>query len=307
MSSDVARLQALESILFLTAEPVTVRALSLALEAGTTEVDELLSELRSRLSERQSGLVLRNVAGGWRLYAGDGGAEFVERHLLAGRSGRLSQAALETLAVIAYKQPISRTEIGDIRGVNADGAVRSLVARGLVEEVGRDDGPGQAVLYGTTTEFLEKIGLDSVDDLPELTDYLADDAPDEPAPSMLKQARRRLQDGEGLPATGRARWDPDGAPASATMAGDDTDDPEDESQIEPADESGTSRRADEIRRRREQEDEMEALTGALERAAKNAMAQLRVAVEAQDDGDDADESDQDGSPQPAEPEATADE
>jgi len=307
LSSDVARLQALESILFLTAEPVTVRALSLALEAGTTEVDELLSELRSRLSERQSGLVLRNVAGGWRLYAGDGGAEFVERHLLAGRSGRLSQAALETLAVIAYKQPISRTEIGDIRGVNADGAVRSLVARGLVEEVGRDDGPGQAVLYGTTTEFLEKIGLDSVDDLPELTDYLADDAPDEPAPSMLKQARRRLQDGEGLPATGRARWDPDGAPASATMAGDDTDDPEDESQIEPADESGTSRRADEIRRRREQEDEMEALTGALERAAKNAMAQLRVAVEAQDDGDDADESDQDGSPQPAEPEATADE
>jgi segregation and condensation protein B len=259
-----------------------VRALSQSLEVGTAEVDTLLTELGARLTERQSGLVLRNVAGGWRLYAGDTGAEWIERRLLAGRSGRLSQAALETLAVIAYKQPISRSEIGDIRGVNADGAVRSLVGRGLVEEVGRDEGPGQAVLYGTTTEFLEKLGVNDVTDLPDLTDYLADDAPDEPAPSMFKQARRRLQDGEELPATGRARWDPQEDPVTATADGDDLDVPPDDE----TEGSGVTRRSDEVRRRREQEDEMEALTGALERAAKNAMAQLRVAVEAQADDDD---------------------
>lgn len=278
MTIDVPRLQALEAILFLASEPVPVRALSQALEVGTADVDALLTELQARLTERQSGLALRNVAGGWRLYAGDGGAEWVERHVLAGRSGRLSQAALETLAVIAYKQPISRSEIGDIRGVNADGAVRSLVARGMIEEVGRDDGPGQAVLYGTTTEFLEKIGINDLDDLPELTDYLADDAPDEPVPSMLKQARRRLQEGQGLPATGHARWDPDRAQAAA-------DGDSQASEDEPDEDSSTSRRTEEVRRRREQEDEMEELTGALERAAKNAMAQLRVAVEAQADDD----------------------
>lgn len=293
MTIDVPRLQALEAILFLASEPVTVRALSQSLDVGTAEVDTLLAELGARLTERQSGLVLRNVAGGWRLYAGDVGAEWVERHLLAGRSGRLSQAALETLAVIAYKQPISRSEIGDIRGVNADGAVRSLVARGLVEEVGRDEGPGQAVLYGTTTEFLEKLGINDVADLPELTDYLADDAPDEPAPSMLKQARRRLQDGEDLPATGRARWDPEDGPAAEASDGTDLSDL-DESTDDAGADVAVSRRSEEVRRRREQEDEMEALTGALERAAKNAMAQLRVAVEAQEEDDD--EGDVDASP-----------
>lgn len=287
MTIDVPRLQALEAILFLASEPVPVRALSQSLDVGTAEVDTLLTELHARLTERQSGLVLRNVAGGWRLYAGDVGAEWVERHLLAGRSGRLSQAALETLAVIAYKQPISRSEIGDIRGVNADGAVRSLVARGLVEEVGRDDGPGQAVLYGTTTEFLEKLGINDVADLPDLTDYLADDAPDEPAPSMLKQARRRLQDGEELPATGRARWDPEDAPDAEAADSEDLD----ETTADGSSDVAVSRRSEEVRRRREQEDEMEALTGALERAAKNAMAQLRVAVEAQGDDESDDETD----------------
>lgn len=287
MTIDVPRLQALEAILFLASEPVPVRALSQSLDVGTAEVDTLLTELHARLTERQSGLVLRNVAGGWRLYAGDAGAEWVERHLLAGRSGRLSQAALETLAVIAYKQPISRSEIGDIRGVNADGAVRSLVGRGLVEEVGRDEGPGQAVLYGTTTEFLEKLGINDVADLPDLTDYLADDAPDEPAPSMLKQARRRLQDGEALPATGRARWDPEGDLGAEPAESDDLDDSDDTTA-----DGAVSRRTEEVRRRREQEDEMEALTGALERAAKNAMAQLRVAVEAQEDDETDDESEQ---------------
>jgi segregation and condensation protein B len=119
MSVDIARLQSLEALLFLAAEPVAVEALSHALDCPVDDVTALLTELGQRLEERQSGLVLRHVAGGWRLYTDPVARDAVERHLLAGKSGRLSQAALETLAVIAYKQPISRTEVGDIRGVNA--------------------------------------------------------------------------------------------------------------------------------------------------------------------------------------------
>ena len=207
---DLDRLRGLEAVLFLADHPLDLDTLGTALDCAPADVEPLLAELGQRLDERQSGLCLRNVGGGWRLYTAAAAREHVERHLLAGRSGRLSQAALETLAVIAYKQPISRTEVGDIRGVNADGAVRSLVSRGLIEEVGRDDGPGQAVLYGTTVEFLEKIGLASVDDLPPLTEYLVENpAPDEPTPDQLKEARRRLQEGREIASTGAARWDPD--------------------------------------------------------------------------------------------------
>jgi hypothetical protein len=126
------------------------------------------------------------------MYTAAGARPVLERWALAGRSGRLTQAALETLAVIAYKQPISRQEVGDIRGVNADGAVRSLVARGLVEEVGRDEGPGQALLYGTTTLFLERIGIDDLEELPPLTDFL----PEAPGP---RRARARGDPGGPAP------------------------------------------------------------------------------------------------------------
>ncbi len=266
---DIDRLRGLEAVLFLADHPLDVPTLATALECDEDTAVALLDELGQRLQERQSGLVLRNVAGGWRLYTAAEVREHVERHLLSGRTGRLSQAALETLAVIAYKQPISRTEVGDIRGVNADGAVRSLVSRGLVEEVGRDDGPGQAVLYGTTVEFLEKVGLVGLDDLPPLTEFLVENpAPDEPTPDRLKEARRRLQQGRELASTGAAHWDPDG------------DEPE------------PSRDARRIAsaRRREQDDEMDELTGALERVAQSAMAQLRTAVAAAED-DDEDEAD----------------
>lgn len=270
---DIDRLRGLEAVLFLADHPLDVPTLATALECDEDTAVALLDELGQRLQERQSGLVLRNVAGGWRLYTATEAREHVERHLLSGRTGRLSQAALETLAVIAYKQPISRTEVGDIRGVNADGAVRSLVSRGLVEEVGRDDGPGQAVLYGTTVEFLEKVGLAGLDDLPPLTEFLVENpAPDEPTPDRLKEARRRLQQGRGLASTGAAHWDPD------------ADDPE-------PDPSHDARRTASARRR-EQDDEMDELTGALERVAQSAMAQLRTAVAAaEDDEDEADEAD----------------
>ena len=276
---DLDRLRGLEAVLFLADHPLDLDTLGTALDCTPGQVEPLLGELGQRLDERQSGLVLRNVGGGWRLYTAAETREHVERHVLAGRSGRLSQAALETLAVIAYKQPISRTEVGDIRGVNADGAVRSLVSRGLIEEVGRDDGPGQAVLYGTTTEFLEKIGLASLDDLPPLTDFLVENpAPDEPTPDQLKAARRRLQEGRDLSSTGSARWDPEAEPAEAEG-------------VDPR-EAQREQRRDAAARRRAQEEEMDELTGALERVAQNAMAQLRDAVSSADEDEDAEDAEE---------------
>ena len=274
---DIDRLRGLEAVLFLADHPLDLGTLGTALDCAPEDVEPLLAELGQRLEERQSGLVLRNVAGGWRLYTAAETREHVERHLLAGRSGRLSQAALETLAVIAYKQPISRTEVGDIRGVNADGAVRSLVSRGLIEEVGRDDGPGQAVLYGTSREFLEKVGLASLDDLPPLTDFLVENpAPDEPTPDQLKEARRRLQEGRELASTGAGRWDPQGdAPTGEADDGPPRDPRERQREL----------RRDAAARRREQEEEMDELTGALERVAQNAMAQLRDAQSTAEDDD----------------------
>ena len=275
---DLDRLRGLEAVLFLADHPLDEATLGTALDCAPDDVTALLAELGQRLEERQAGLVLRHVGGGWRLYTAAETREHVERHLLAGRSGRLSQAALETLAVIAYKQPISRTEVGDIRGVNADGAVRSLVSRGLIEEVGRDDGPGQAVLYGTTTEFLEKLGLVQLDDLPPLTDFLVENpAPDEPTPDQLKEARRRLQAGRELASTGAAHWDPEGDEPSADDLA---------AQAEQRRAAAAEQRAASAARRRAQEEEMDELTGALERVAKNAMAQLRDAVATEDDGDD---------------------
>lgn len=276
---DLDRLRGLEAVLFLADHPLDLPTLSTALDCAPPDVEPLLAELEQRLEERQSGLVVRHVGGGWRLYTAAAAREHVERHLLAGRSGRLSQAALETLAVIAYKQPISRTEVGDIRGVNADGAVRSLVARGMIEEVGRDDGPGQAVLYGTTTEFLEKVGLTGLDDLPSLTDFLLENpAPDEPTPDQLKEARRRLQSGRELASTGAAHWDPD-------------DEPSDEERADRERQTAADDRARSVARRRTQDQEMDELTGALERVAQSAMAQLRDAVSAADDEDEPDDTD----------------
>lgn len=292
-----ALLAGLESILFLAAEPVPTADLSLALELGQADVEALLEELTSSLREAQRGVVVRHAGGGWRLYAAETGQEHVERFVLAGRSGRLSQAALETLAVIAYKQPISRSDIGEVRGVNADGAVRSLAARGLVTEVGRDEGPGQAVLYGTTQDFLVKLGIDRLEDLPPLSDYLIDDeAPDEPAPDQLRAARKLLQLGQRLPSTGAARWTPDGE----LVEDDDPDEAQDgdaagEADGEVADQAELAKQAAaqrlrartaQVERRRDQESEMTDLTDRMESVASAAMSRLQSAVEAAEPPDD---------------------
>src|SRR6266480_842785 len=166
--------RALEAILFLADEPVPSGILAQAVEAGRREVDGALVTLAAEYQARGSGLVLRQVAGGWRMMTHPEAAPYVEQFVLTSRHTRLTRASLETLAIVAYKQPVTRHQISGIRGVNSDGVLRALADRGLVQEVGRDEGPGRAVLYGTTPEFLERLGLASLSDLPPLAPLLAD-------------------------------------------------------------------------------------------------------------------------------------
>ena len=185
--------KALEAILLVVDEPVDVDTLAQVLEVGAGDVEDALLALAAEYVEQGRGFVLRRAGGGWRMYTDPGAAAYVERFVLHGRTGRLSQAALETLAIVAYKQPVTRAAISDIRGVDADAGVRSLLNRGLVEEVGRADQPGQPLLYGTTGSFLEKLGLDSLDELPALPE-LSPGGPPPPEPRIggYKSARREL-------------------------------------------------------------------------------------------------------------------
>ncbi len=169
-------LQALEALLFVSDEPVAAVVLGQALEVERWEADELCEELARSYEERGAGLVLRNVAGGWRLTTSPDTAPIVERFVLSTRHARLTKASLETLSIVAYKQPVTRHQVSSIRGVNSDGVVRALVDRGLVAEVGREETPGRPVLYGTTPEFLEKLGLPSLAELPPLAPLLGQPA-----------------------------------------------------------------------------------------------------------------------------------
>ncbi len=166
------RLAALESILFVTETPVPDRELAEVLEMGVAEVPELVSELQRRLDERGSGLTVRRVAGGWRLYTRRELHSFLERFAASPTARRVSNAAMEVLAVVAYRQPVSRGQIAEIRGVDSDSAIRSLERLGLIAEVGRLSTPGNPAVYGTTDLFLEKMGLDSLDELPPLADHV---------------------------------------------------------------------------------------------------------------------------------------
>jgi segregation and condensation protein B len=166
--------QALEAILFVSDEPMSSAVLAQAVERPRREVEALLAELHAGYETRGSGIVLREVAGGWRLMTSPDAAPYVEQFILSSRHARLTRASLETLAVVAYKQPVTRHQVSSIRGVNSDGVLRALTERGLVAEVGRDEGPGRAVLYGTTGEFLERLGLASLADLPPVTPLLDD-------------------------------------------------------------------------------------------------------------------------------------
>ena len=176
---------AAEAVLIVADEPVTAAALAEALGLGERAAEELLGSLEAEYAAgdigqddsgagRTRGFVLRRAAGGWRFASAPEFSDLVERFVVGGARTRLSQAALETLAVIAYRQPVTRGRVGAIRGVNVDGVVRTLRARGLVEEAGSE--PGGAILYRTTAAFLEYLGLDSLEDLPPLAPYLPDTA-----------------------------------------------------------------------------------------------------------------------------------
>ncbi|MCU1600707.1 MAG: chromosome segregation and condensation protein ScpB [Frankiales bacterium] len=162
---------ALEAVLLVTDEPVPAVTLAQVVERPTGEVEEVLTELARGYEEQGRGFELRQVAGGWRLYTRADCAPYVERFVLDGQQARLTQAALETLSVIAYRQPVTRQRVSAVRGVNVDGVVRTLVARGLIAEAGQDEDTG-ATQYRTTTYLLERLGLQSLDQLPSLAPLL---------------------------------------------------------------------------------------------------------------------------------------
>lgn len=161
-----------EAVLFVAEEPVPTEELAEVLEISRDEVAGTLDRLAAELSEAGRGVVLREVAGGWRLYTVPEAKPYLERFAATERATRLSSAALESLAVVAYRQPVSRGQVNEIRGVDSDRALRTLQRRGLIREVGRAGGPGQAVLYGTTELFLEKLGINSATELPPLADHI---------------------------------------------------------------------------------------------------------------------------------------
>ena len=162
---------ALEAVLMVVDEPVTALSLASVLEQPVSDVEGALAELEEGYAAQHRGFTLRQVGGGWRMYSRHEYAPVVERFVLDGQQARLTQASLETLAVIAYRQPVSRSRVAAVRGVNVDGVIRTLLTRGLIEEMGHDD-ESTAILYGTTSLFLERLGLQSLEDLPALAPYL---------------------------------------------------------------------------------------------------------------------------------------
>jgi segregation and condensation protein B len=165
----------LEAVLLIAEDPVPVAELAERLDRDEDEVAATLTSLASDYSEAGRGFALREVGGGWRFYTAAACAPHVERFVLAGQTARLSQAALETLAIVAYQQPVTRGRIAAVRGVNVDGVVRTLVTRKLIEEAG-PDAEGGALTYRTTDHFLERMGLRDLSELPPLAPLLpADD------------------------------------------------------------------------------------------------------------------------------------
>lgn len=164
--------RAIEAIVMVSDRPVEVHLLAQLLEMTPGRVEEICADLAAAYAAEDRGFQLVRVAGGYRYQSHPDQAPYVEKFVLDGQSARLSAAALETLAIVAYKQPVSRAQIAAIRGVNADAVVRTLQTRGFVTEVGRDPGPGQATLYGTTSLLLEKLGLDRIEQLPQLAQFV---------------------------------------------------------------------------------------------------------------------------------------
>ncbi len=166
--------RAIEAVIMVSHDPVPTDLLAQLLEQPITSIEQWCEEIAAEYVEQQRGFELRRVAGGFRYQTHSDQTPYVERFVLHDQKARLSGAALETLAIIAYKQPISRAQVGSVRGVDPDGVIRTLQARGYIDEVDRDPGPGQAILFGTTPQFLEKLGIDSLDDLPPIAEFIPD-------------------------------------------------------------------------------------------------------------------------------------
>ncbi len=179
-------MRAIEAIVLVSPDPVPHDLLAQLIEQPAALVEQWCDELARQYRAERRGFDLVRVAGGVRFQTAPDLTPYVERFLLHDQRARLSGAALETLAIVAYKQPISRGQIAAIRGVDPDGVLRTLVARGYIAEVGRDDGPGQAVLFGTTDAFLEKLGLESIDDLPPIAEFI-------PGPDVVEALEHGLR------------------------------------------------------------------------------------------------------------------
>ena len=211
MADEMSLLESeLEALLFVSDEPVSAGKLAEVLDVSAGDVVEALSTMSVEYEEANRGIQLREVAGGWRLYTHPAHHEIIERYVISWDTQKLSQAALEALAVIAYNQPATRNAVASIRGVNSDAVISSLVEKGLVKEAGRENSPGAPILYATTRSFLESFGLKSLRDLPDIIDF----APDEESRSFIE---RRLSAHRG-----------DTASALDIDATDDTADEEDE-------------------------------------------------------------------------------
>ena len=169
---DAELVRALEAIILVATEPVPVELLGQILGHPVEVVASLCDSLAAAYDEAGHGFQLVQVAGGYRYQSHPDVAAYVERYILDGQRARLSGAALETLAIIAYKQPISRAQVAAIRGVDPDGVMRTLQGRGYIDQIGRDPGPGQAVMWGTTPAFLEKLGINSIADLPAIAEFV---------------------------------------------------------------------------------------------------------------------------------------
>lgn len=176
---------AVEALLFVSDEPVSAARMARVLDTSEAEVQNALDGIAEEYSEQDRGFQLREVAGGWRLFTHPAYHERIDEYVLSWDTRRLSQAALEALAVVAYHQPVTRQGINAVRGVNSEGVLSSLVDKGLVRDVGRDKNQGNAILYGTTRTFLEKFGLRDLSELPPLEEF----APD---PDTERSIRERL-------------------------------------------------------------------------------------------------------------------
>jgi segregation and condensation protein B len=197
--------RAIEAVLMAAVEPIEPQLLAQLTETPVDDIEALCAELHDEYERDGRGFTIVKIAGGYRYQTHPDMAPYIERFVLDGQSARLSGPALETLAIIAYKQPVSRAQLSAIRGVNVESTIATLIQRGYVAEIGHDPGPGQAILYGTTTQFLEQVGLDSLQELPPLADFV-------PEPEVVEALERGLHlraDDQAAGTDAEAGADPD--------------------------------------------------------------------------------------------------